>query len=204
MSGKRIFLVVLAILAAVARLSGTGPSFHPDHSFQGSVITGWPTLGDATWHAANGEITGNPAQPAGGWLVLDHSYQDVGFYASFKCEGICKTRLLRRVEKTPQGGMKGVFVSLSEGDVASYALTLDAQGHELKRDKLRRGGGQMRIAPPVDPNAPVRPRTPGEHPGLPPGLILPVTPPDTSLRAGEWNTVETFLDANIDRSFLNT
>ena len=47
--------------------------------------------------------------------------------------------------------MKGVFVSLSEGEVASYAVTLDAQGHELKRDRLRRGGGQMRIAPPVDP-----------------------------------------------------
>lgn len=201
MSGKRILFLALAVLAAVARLSGTGPSFRPDYSFQGSALAGWHTLGDATWRAENGEIIGTPKQPGGGWLVLDRSYQDVGFYASLKCEGNCKTGLLLRAEKTPQGGMKGVFVSLSEGDVASYALTLDAQGHELKRDKLRRGGGQMRIAPPVDPNAPVR--TPGEHPGLPPGLILPVTPPDTSLRAGEWNTVETFLDANIVRSFLN-
>jgi hypothetical protein len=203
MSGKRILFLALAVLAAVARLSGTGPSFRPDYSFQGSALAGWHTLGDATWRAENGEITGTPKQPGGGWLVLDRSYQDVGFYASLKCEGNCKTGLLMRAEKTPQGGMKGVFVSLSEGDVASYALTLDAQGHELKRDKLRRGGGQMRIAPPSDPNAPVRPRTPGEHPGLPPGLTLPVTPPDTSLRAGEWNTVETFLDANIVRSFLN-
>ena len=51
--------------------------------------------------------------------------------------------------------MKGVFVSFS-GQVASYALTLDAQGHELRRERLRPGGGQMRIAPPLDPNAPGR------------------------------------------------
>jgi hypothetical protein len=65
-------------------------------------------------------------------------------------------RLLMRAEKTAEGGMKGVFVSLSEGDVASYAVTLDAQGHELKRERLRHGGGQMRIAPPLDPNPPGR------------------------------------------------
>jgi hypothetical protein len=202
-SWKRISLAVLATLAAVARLSGTGPSFHPDSSFKGPALSDWHTLGDASWHAENGEITGKPLQPGGGWLVLDRSYQDVGFYAAFKCAVNCKTGLLMRAEKTPQGGLKGVFVSLSEGDVASYALTLDAQGRELKRDKLRRGGGQMRIAPPVDPNAPARPRPPSERPGLPPGVTLPVTPPDTSVRTGEWNTVEIFIDANIVRSFIN-
>ena len=90
--------------------------------------------------------------------MLDTSYQDVGIYASFKCAAGCKTGVLFRAEKTADG-MKGVFVSLSEGDVASYAVTLDGQGRELKRDRLRSGGGQMRIAPPpppVDPNAPAR------------------------------------------------
>ena len=101
MSGKRILFLALAVLAAVARLSGTGPSFRPDYSFKGSALAGWHTLGDATWRAENGEITGTPKQPGGGWLVLDRSYQDVGFYASFKCAGECKTGLLMRAEKTP-------------------------------------------------------------------------------------------------------
>jgi Domain of Unknown Function (DUF1080)/FG-GAP-like repeat len=203
MRWKQIFLLAIAALAAVGRLSGTGPSFQPDSTFQGSALGNWHALGKAAWHAENGEITGTPKESGGGWLVLDRSYQDVGFYASFKCGAGCKTGLLMRAEKTPQGGMKGVFVSLSEGDVASYALTLDAEGNELTREKLRRGGGQMRIAPPVDPNAPVRPRSATERPGLLPGRTLPVIPPDASLRAGEWNTVEIFIDANIVRSFLN-
>jgi hypothetical protein len=33
--------------------------------------------------------------------------------------------------------------------------------------------------------------------------MLPVTRPDSSLRAGDWNSIEIFLDANIVRPFLN-
>ena len=54
MSRKRILVLVVALLAAVARLSGTGPSFRPDSSFKGSALTGWHTLGDAGWRAENG------------------------------------------------------------------------------------------------------------------------------------------------------
>src|SRR4051812_9255986 len=133
MTRIRIFLLTGATLGFIARLSGTGPSFHPDSSFQGSALTGWHTLGDATWRANNGEITGTPKSAGGGWLVLDKSYQDVGIYTSFKCAAGCRTGLLMRAEKTPDGGMKGIFVSLNEGDVASYSLTLDAKGHEVKR-----------------------------------------------------------------------
>ncbi len=35
------------------------------------------------------------------------------------------------------------------------------------------------------------------------GPVLPVTRPDSSLRAGDWNSIEIFLDANIVRPFLN-
>ena len=87
MPRKRALLLATATLAVFARLSGTGPSFHPDSTFNGSTLTGWHTLGNATWQAQNGVITGTPAQPGGGWLVLDHSYQDVGFYASFQVRG---------------------------------------------------------------------------------------------------------------------
>src|SRR5205807_7827331 len=118
-SGRKIMVKKLIVplagcaLAIIVRLSGAGPSFHPDVSFKGSALTGWHALGDAAWRAQNGEITGTPRQPGGGWLVLDHSYQDVGFYSTFKCAAGCKTGLLMRAEKTAEGGMKGVFVSLN-------------------------------------------------------------------------------------------
>ena len=101
MPSKRALLLAAATLAVFARLSGTGPSFHPDSTFKGSALTGWHTLGNATWQAQDGVITGTPTQLGGGWLVLDHSYQDVGFYASFKCAPGCQSGMLMRAEKRP-------------------------------------------------------------------------------------------------------
>jgi len=99
-------LIVLAVFAEV-------PGFTPDSTFKGSSLSGWHVLGDADWSARDGEITGNAkAGGKGGWLVLDQSYQDAGFYASFRCAAGCATGLLLRAEKTPQG-MKGLYVALS-------------------------------------------------------------------------------------------
>ena len=122
-------------------------------------------------------------------------------FASFKCAQGCETGVLLRAEKT-SGGMKGIYVALTGGDVASYRVTLDEQGRILTRDALRPGGGQMRIAPPPDPNPPARRRRLGRAAPRP-AVTLPVTPPDTSLKAGEWNTIEIYLDANIIRPLLN-
>src|SRR5256885_16769367 len=110
-------LLALAGLLLVPALA-TGPSFIPDVPFQGSSLAGWHVLGAADWRAKDGEWIGT-AKPGGGWLVLDRSYQDVAFYASFRCAAACKTGVLLRAEKTANG-MKGIFVSLTEGDVASY------------------------------------------------------------------------------------
>ena len=118
--------------------------------------------------------------------------------------------MLLRAEKTAEG-MKGIYVSLNEGDVASYRVTLDAEGKELHREPLRRAGGQVRIAPPAD-SAEAGRGGPGRggpgrggagRGGPPPGATLPMAPPDGSLHAGEWNRIEIFLDANIVRAFLN-
>src|ERR1035437_2601275 len=115
---------------------GGGPNFRADYIFKGSSLTGWHVLGHADWKAQNGEIIGTPKQAGGGWLVLDKSFAEVAFYADVHCTAGCKTGVLFRAEKTPDGGMKGVYVSLTEGDVASYAVKLDAQGQELQREKL--------------------------------------------------------------------
>ena len=71
--------------------------------------------------------------------MLDKSYQDVNFFASFRCGGDCKTGVLLRAEKTPQG-YKGIYVSLAENDQAVYRVTLDLQGKELSREPLAAAG----------------------------------------------------------------
>ena len=51
-----VFVLLSAILAATHE-------FVPDYSFQGSTLTGWHTLGPATWRAQNGEIVATPQSP---------------------------------------------------------------------------------------------------------------------------------------------
>ena len=138
-------MVAFAALSTLP-LAGTRSTFVPDSTFKGSTLAGWHVLGAADWKAVDGELIGTPKSPEGGWLVLDKSFQDVEFGADFKCVGGCKTGVLLRAEKTPTG-MKGIFLSLNEGEVGGYAVTLDANGKELTRERLRPGGGLMRVAP---------------------------------------------------------
>jgi hypothetical protein len=81
MSNTRIrtFSIAAFSMVALALVVGSGPSFRPTTTLKGSSLAGWHSLGDATWTAVNGEITGTPKEPNGGWLVLDQSFQDVGF-----------------------------------------------------------------------------------------------------------------------------
>jgi len=211
---KRVYWItgIAAVVISVA-LATVPNVFVPDSTFRGSSLAGWHTLGQAQWRAENGEIVATPA-PGGGWLILDKSYQDVGFFASFRSTGGSKTGVLLRAEKT-EHGMKGIYVSLTEGDVAAYRVTLDAQGQELSREKLRPGGGQMRVAPPAGAGAAGRggagrgaagrgAAVPGSgRPSPPPGVTLPIVQPRGNYRAAEWNQIEIILDANIIRPFLN-
>ncbi len=200
---------VLALALWLApSMRGASKNFAPDVVFTGSTLTGWRTLGQAEWRAQNGELIGVPK--SGGWLIADRSYEDVAVFAEFRCAPGCRTGLLLRAEKTADGGLKGVFVSLNEGDLASYRLTLDAQGNETSRERLRSpGGGQLRVALPPPPPAaagaaPARAGGPPAIPQMPRGMASPIPRPVTGLRAaGEWNTIEIALDANILRAFLN-
>jgi Domain of Unknown Function (DUF1080)/FG-GAP-like repeat len=190
-------LVALLLLGGVSAV-GSGPSFIPDLTFAGSSLSGWRQMGSAEWHAQNGELAGKPQQASGGWLMLDRSYQDISFYADFRCEGSCETGLLLRAEKTPTG-YKGIYVALSEPDLPSYSVTIDDQGKISERNKLRVGGGLVRVAPPPNPNAP----TPQARPRPTSTVTLPFAPPDSNLRPNDWNSVEIDFDANIMRAFLN-
>lgn len=195
---KRLLSSAAFVLFGAIPMFAAGPSFHPDVTFHGSSLDGWHTVGQASWHAENGELVGTPQSTSGGWLMLDKSYQDVGLYAEFRCTGGCETGALFRIAKTADG-WKGVYISLTEPGTPSYDVTLDAQGKILTRDKLRRGGGLMRVAPPPKPG-PARPfRFNFPHYDV----KLPFTRPDTSLRPNEWNEIEFMFDANIVRAVMN-
>ena len=194
---KRVLPIVFAAAVTVTPIFASGPSFRPDTVMDGSSLKGWHTFGQADWHAEQGEMVGTPKPGgAGGWLVLDHSYQDSALYTEYRCTGECG--ILFRAEKTGEGGLKGVYVSLSDPDLQAYGVTIDAQGRILERNKLRRGGGLVRVAPPPPPNPPA-----GGFRGARPTVPLPFHPDDSSLRPNDWNQVEIFFDANIIRTFLN-
>jgi hypothetical protein len=169
-------------------------------------------LGHASWRADNGEITGKAEMQDGGWLVLDKSYQDIKFYTEFRCAGNCDAGVLLRTVKTPEGGWKGVYVSLS-GDGGSYDLTLNAEGKELSRTRLLRATAQFaRMA--AGPWANGSAKVPGfagpaitlaeqqEEASKPPASAPPRPagaggPPPPQIRVGEWNNLDVIVDADM-------
>src|SRR4051812_27592564 len=127
---RLVAIVAVVIETTVLIINAAGPAnFKPDGMVSGSTLAGWHVMGDAAWKAQNGELVGT-AKPGGngGWLVMDKSFQDVQLYASYRCTGACTSGVLLRAQKTPEGGMSGVYVSLTDGDSASYAVTIDAVG----------------------------------------------------------------------------
>jgi Domain of Unknown Function (DUF1080)/FG-GAP-like repeat len=186
-----------------------GPSFIPDKVLAGSSLDGWHTVGSATWHLKDGQLTGAPGPSGnGGWLVMDYSYQDVELFTKFQCAGDCETGILFRIKKNPDGGMKGTYASLSGGEVVMYYdVTTDADGKITDRAPLRPGGGKMRIAPPAvpDQHKSASAYSPGRFSpyAQTPGVEYPYSKPDSNLYPKQWNDVEFIFDANILRADQN-
>jgi hypothetical protein len=197
---------IAAALLLFQTASGSAQNYVADTPYRGTSMSGVRTIGEAAWRAEKGEYVGVPKSASGGWLVLDRPLQDAGVFAEFRCTGGCRTGVLLRAERTPNG-MKGVYVALAGEEAGVYALTLDANGRELSRERLRAAGGQIRFAPPPPPTSPGRAGGAGGgrggagRGGPPPDL--PLIPPDTALRADDWNLVEILLDATLIRPFLN-
>ena len=197
-------MATAALSLAAAAVSAQ--NYVPDTPYRATTMAGVRVIGEAAWRAEKGEYIGSPKSAAGGWLVLDRSLQDVGVFAQFRCTGGCRTGILLRAESTANG-MKGVYVSLIGDEPGVYAVTLDGNGRELTRERLRAAGGQLRFAPPPPPAAggaraggAGRAAGPGRG-GPPPNL--PLTPPVTGIKADDWNLVEIMLDATLIRPFLN-
>lgn len=193
--GKKMFSTrVLKIALLLAFGTGTavaqGPQqFRPDYRLEGASLTGWLPLGGPSWTAANGEVASAPS----GWLVSERKLQDAGFFSSFHCATACSTGVLLRAAKT-DSGWQGIYVSLTEGDINTYRITLDAQGRETGREPLRRVRGQIRFAPAAAP--PGAPAGPGGA-----GGGNQAAPP--TLKVGDWNRVQIALDADVMRVWVN-
>ncbi len=187
MTNRQVLLFAASGAALLIPLFGVGPSFLPEGRFKGSALTGWHSLGNATWKAENGEIIGTPKSVDGGWLLMDKPLQDAAIYASFRCTGGCKTGILMRAEKTADG-MKGQFVSLSDADQSLQRITLDAKGAETHRDRLRPAASMIRFGQPA--TAPASPAGRGLGRGP---LMIP----------NDWNTLQVIIDADILRANLN-
>lgn len=191
--------------APEGEVNGRGWSFVPDSSFKGSGLSGWQSVGGAEWQAGDGKLSGKvTSEGAAGLLVLNRSFEDVGIHTLFTCTAGCEAGLLFRMQRTA-AGISGILVSVTEGEVASWNISFDLRGRELQRQKLRRAGSIVRMAPPPDPAArpedTARPANRSRPPAA--ALNLPLQRPSTAFRAGEWNQLEVFLDLNIIRSFLN-
>jgi hypothetical protein len=206
-------LIALGIVATA--LFAATQNFVPDVTFKGSGLDGWRKTGAADWSASNGEITGKPKSEKGGWLMLEKGYQDIQLAATFRCEGACKTGVLLRAEKTDDG-TRGLFVSLDQGDVAAYEVTLDSQGVEISRNKLPAGPGPMirmatarpngadelvngfsKPAPSVEEARASVPAKGGQAGRGRGGRGGP------ALKADNWNTVQIILDADVLQTSLN-
>jgi hypothetical protein len=232
MSNKYRLLVATLMLAIAFTLIGvvpifaTGPSFPSDATMSGMNMKDWHTWGQADWHAQNGELIGTPGANGGGWLVFNHSYQDINLYTQFRCSDGCVTGLLMRAEKTPDGGMKGVYFSLTDTtngmeNLGTYDVTLDAQGKILTATANLRGTGFDRIKSPWPPPPPPvrapRPTPPAGAAGAPAagagggpggrrgaGVTLPFQRPDNRYRPNDWNSTSIHYDANTFRGGLNS
>jgi hypothetical protein len=216
-------ILLPSLAAATALFSAVFAATHdfvPDTVFQGSSVSGLRTLGSAEWRASNGEITGTTGNPDGGWLLLDKGYQDVEFYTEFRCSGSCNAGLLLRAEKSSDGGLKGVYVSLHEGDLESYEVALSPEGKEVSRKRLDRATAQFaRMAVGAWTNG--QAHVPGfaqpapalseqeteaaKPPARPPagGAAGRGGPPRPALVPNDWNTVQVIVDADMVWVTLN-
>ena len=203
---SRLVWLVVAFSFILSFLSfAQTPSFTPDKAFKGSNLNDWQSIGDAKWSAANGEINADGKNSKGaGWLFLNQSSQDTGVYVSFKCDGACDTGVLFRAEKK-DGKTQGFLLSIKDDELSGYSVTLDANGNELERKKLRPAGGQIRFAPPPpDPSkGPVSARRFPTPLPPPPGVTLPIQRPVQGVKKDDWNDIEILLDADILRGFMN-
>ena len=179
----RVAFAILAAGAVVWSTSGTRAD-NSKPAFTGTSLAGWHPLGAADWRIQNGELVGKVRESPGGWLVLDHSYQDVVLKFSFQCEGGCQPGVMVAMQKEGDR-TTGSYVSLAQGDLAQYRVTIDSGGQVIDRQASPAGGGR------------------GGNPAqVVAGVDIPATNPPR-VREAEWNEFHLYLRTGTLRTLLN-
>ncbi|MBO9565605.1 MAG: VCBS repeat-containing protein [Niastella sp.] len=188
--------------------AGSSLSFVPDYIFKGTLSHQWIPQGGARWQAQNGEIVAaTPSGAKGGTLLFSQSYQDVALHAMFKAGAGAEAGFLVRLEKY-NDGWQGILVSITGEQTGHYKVIIDATGAIIEKEPLRTTGSIIRLAPPPDTSqaarnaAAARNNQRGNQSGAP-RPALPLERSATTVRPGEWNLVEIFMDADIIRAFFN-
>lgn len=192
---KTLFSVIICSCFALYAHAQTGQSFAPDHTFN---MNDWKSSGNANWRFNNGELS---ASNGSGWLFFNRSFQDAALHALFNVAPGGEAGFLFRAKQTADS-TTGILVLIREGEQFTYRITLDKNGKEITRKKLRSAGSIVRIAPPPDPSKPDNNNQGARRPENT-GPVLPLVRPETAFKPGAWNQVEIFLDASIIRTFLN-
>jgi len=124
--------------------------------FNGTTLAGWHVQGEADWRVQDSDIVGSvgKADRAGGWLVLDHAYEDFILEFSFRCTECDAGVLLRAAPlnwshfshpATGGEGKSGFYVSLSGANTGAMAVvTVDAQGQVIEQKSLPKPTGEYR------------------------------------------------------------
>jgi hypothetical protein len=200
------FTLGAMLLTSLVAAQGPASDFKPDTVFTGSGLDGWTVVGGGTWTADKGEVAGKTAGQGGSWLVLNQPYQDLSFFSRFRCSSPCDAGVLFRVEETV-AGRTGVLVSLKDGDLATYRITIDATGQIVAREALRPVGPFVRSAPPASSEAAKAiPKAGAGLGGSPITLPTPLPalePPAPGVRRGEWNRLSVTIDSDVIRPTLN-
>ena len=127
--------VSCAVVAIAALLTAQGPAneFTPDTTFSGSSLNGWTTLGAVDWQAQSGEIVGRPQGKPGRLARARQVVPGRQLLHALPLHWVRARRACCSGCGRPTTGMTGVYVSLADGDLKTYRVTLDAEGRITRR-----------------------------------------------------------------------
>jgi len=198
----RLGLIPLMMSATLLLMTGQvvagGPTFRADKVVTSSNLDDWYVLGSSNWEVRDGVISAQPNESSDGWLILDQSFSNIGFYTDIHCEAACRAGVLLRSQKTDEG-WAGILVSVSPDDRGTYEVTLDTEGNILSRRELDASDGEGGLASPMGANL-----SPDALAMMESGQIMPLPLPEdidfpdlqrpsNTYQAGEWNGVNVIL-----------
>lgn len=110
-------------------------TFEVSDVYEGESLAGTERW-SGEWQAGDGMYTGVTEAAGNALLLLDEAaWQDLAIEASFRCNTGCEPGFFIHGYDL-HGQLSGVLYSFSASGNGAYALTLDANGNEVRRQKL--------------------------------------------------------------------